>query len=44
MLKTQRKQGEMRKDEGMRPVEVIRRCGSHSFKVAEITARTWSLD
>jgi len=47
MLKTQRRmrladeQGGMRKDEGMRPVEVIRRCcGSHSFKVAEITART----
>jgi len=37
-------QGEMRKDEGMRPVEVIRRCcGSHSSKVAEITTRTWSL-
>lgn len=38
-------QEEVRKDEGMRPVEVIRRCcGSYSFKVAEITARTWSLD
>lgn len=34
-------QGEVRKNEGMRPVEVIRRCcGSHSFKVVEITART----
>lgn len=35
-------QGKERKDERMRPGEVVRRCcGSCGSKVAEITARTW---
>lgn len=38
-------QGKERKDERMRPGEVVRRCcGSRGSKVAEITARTWWLD